>query len=107
MDYDKASDFEINKAVAEKLGYESVHWKAGSSVLLKGVLVTIKNYCNRPKDAWPIILENEISIRAWRTDNEWFAHHETPDFISTESGRMKNPLRAAMVVFLKMQDKPE
>jgi hypothetical protein len=55
---------------------------------------------NNPADAWPIIVENKINI-----DFQYgpWPIAEYDEYIFTD----KNPLRAAMVVFLMMQDHKE
>lgn len=68
---------EVNRAVSKKLGLELFEdgtvWERGQRV--------VKDYCNDPRDAWPIIIENKIDI-----------HHYA-----------SNPLRAAMLCFLAME----
>ena len=63
--------------------------------------------CNNPSDAWPIIVENEISVdpsgEAWQFDGEaakW--HYE--DGIYNNILCPKRPLRAAMICFLKIKE---
>ncbi len=55
--------------------------------------------CNNPSDAWPIIVDNEISINRWEISDDWradrFGHFDTGD---------DKPLRAAMIVFMKMNE---
>ncbi|HEJ9030308.1 TPA: DUF2591 family protein [Serratia marcescens] len=91
-DYSKMSDLDINVLVGEIQGF------ANKIAALNGM----RDYCNNPADAWPIIAENKINI----------------DFRdSLKAGPMaklcrdngiyavdKNPLRAAMIVFLMMKD---
>ena len=86
MNYETASDDEINKAVQ--------HLKQG-----KQLWYPLIDYCNNPSDAWPIIVENRISINNYEEDH-WEADHT--DYI--DSVYHINPLRAAMIVFLKMQE---
>jgi len=58
------------------------------------------NPCNNPADAWPIIVENKISLFAIRyTESMWQAEHPITGIFKHE-----NPLRAAMIVFLMMQE---
>ncbi|EMX8465054.1 DUF2591 family protein [Serratia marcescens] len=98
-DYSNMSDFEINAAVATvKFG----NWESNADIY---PLITSKriDYCNNPADAWPIIIENKISIismysggDSWQVDageDEEFVLHQ-----------QSNPLRAAMIVFLMMKD---
>ncbi|ATM86728.1 MULTISPECIES: phage protein NinX family protein [Yersinia] len=114
-DYSAMSDFELNKAVANYLGkpiqpdscqdmgnsgFADVIFQNGDS----------KDYCNSPADAWPIIVENKISLNWSETEKLWCAHvggvmiegcwcwDNNP--IHHHDG--SNPLRTAMIVFLMM-----
>lgn len=99
-DYSKMSDFEINSAVSMAMLTES---KNPSSKY-----VVVNDYCNNPADAWPIILENRISImQEIKCDCAAFGgfsmHHSGQadwDVCACD----KNPLRAAMIVFLMMRE---
>ncbi|CAJ1307496.1 hypothetical protein JRT83AECX_JRT83AEC_04904 [Escherichia coli] len=114
MDYSQLSDFEINKRVfkaivgAIPLGYP--HNADGRSVGNESNgNYRWYDYCNNPEDAWPIITENKISIMFDSTDMRYEGeYHEWCDAISScqKFGiqHQSNPLRAAMIVFLMMQD---
>ena len=105
-DYSKMSDFEINKAVAiNRGGYQGhvEHMKHGvkeSDRDSHGIFYFERDYCNNPSDAWQIITANRINVYA----------SEGPDFMPWMAGcggfmvSNKNPLRAAMIVFLMMQE---
>ena len=119
MNYEEMSDYEINRAVAAHLipcGYDpddkkqivellesfdkpegETHNGIGFDYRVCGTF----DPCNSPSDAWPIIVENKISIK-FRSgtdklscmaeyDNQTYSVHE-------------NPLRAAMIVYLIMQE---
>lgn len=101
-DYSKMSDFEINLRVAEivvdydcisRLPYTdmSVHWGDGANW-------HVFNPYNNPADAWSIIYQNGISIGIYG-HGEWGAATINHCHIDGT-----NPLRAAMIVFLKMQE---
>ncbi|HCR2016749.1 TPA: DUF2591 domain-containing protein [Enterobacter asburiae] len=119
MDYSQLSDFEINKLVAYALGnadvgrpfdeisgtacrftvFKNSGLNREGEIVMRPMIVT-KDFCNNPADAWPIIEGNRISIRNryegdWKAENEW---GESRFHVSC------NPLRAAMIVFLMMQD---
>ena len=106
MNYEEMSDFEINKQVAiNRGGYQGhvEHMQHGvkeSDRASHGLLFTERDYCNNPSDAWPIIVANRINVYA----------SEGPDFMPWMAGcggimvSNKNPLRAAMIVFLMMQE---
>ncbi|ONK52154.1 hypothetical protein BET08_09140 [Escherichia coli] len=97
MDYSKLSDAEINWKVAFHIGLRTVE-KAESGDF---------NPCSNPSDAWPIIVDNRITVMIDDTTNDWSAAL-VQDFCDTSafkhSNCHKNPLRAAMVTFLMMQD---
>lgn len=130
MDYSKMSDFEINKRVAIALDIDMHFYIPESEDSIKpGFLPTelgpiwqtsavfvgeftvsngnAFNPCNNPADAWPIIVENNISLildnpsSPMATSNcvGWYSDEEPPVHASNQ-----NPLRAAMIVFLMMQE---
>lgn len=89
-DYAGMSDFEINcrvhTEVMEISGLDS--FKA-------------KDYCNNPADAWPIITGSMISVRPVGNDGQLW---EAAGMDGMKADYDKNPLRAAMVVFLMMRE---
>ena len=107
MNYEQMSDFDINRLVAiNRGGYQGhvAHMQYGVKESDKdscGMFHFERDYCNNPSDAWPIIVANRINVYA----------SEGPDFMPWMAGcggfmvSNKNPLRAAMVVFLMMQEK--
>lgn len=102
MDYSQLSDFEINKRVAQLHGgfalTLAVHDEPPSG---KSFDPGRFDPCHNLADAWPIIESNRIGVMPseMKTKELWlstsgkgcYAYHE-------------NPLRAAMIVFLLMQD---
>ena len=114
--YEDKSDFEINKAVAWVLNLNVNSTKdydgairiqvsekpakgAGGGRI--GFHIEYYNPCNKASDAWPIIVENKISV-SW-VGSYWSAL--APLTNACNVGRsVDNPLRAAMIVFLKMQE---
>lgn len=127
-DYSKMSDFEINSAVhnalmkepykIEFLGNDRIRWVRGSTNVTTGKVEyskkSLKDYCNNPADAWTIIVGNKISIVS--LDNKWIAapvdtvidgitgDSEVCFYASYDAVSDVNPLRAAMIVFLMMQE---
>jgi hypothetical protein len=112
-DYSKMIDFEINKLVAIQLGMkpfcETTGWQGLTSkpyvdVIVRGAgRMGAFNPCNNPSDAWPIIVENNIAIVPCR--------HAIPQAWPTKFGMAskflvedRNPLRAAMIVYLMMKE---
>jgi hypothetical protein len=119
MDYSKLSDFEINKFVARVIdGIEvsddttaiDCYLSANKSNCVKWYKIDFddpKEFdlfdpCNNPSDAWPIIVENEISLDPRRTIKRlpWMAEGGCNQIYWCD----ENPLRAAMIVYLMMQD---
>ena len=113
MNYEEMSDFEINKQVAiNRGGYQGhvEHMQHGvkeSDRASHGLLFTERDYCNNPSDAWPIIVASRIMLNPYCADDLWKS--EVPcgfdGFFKTYATCYHhNPLRAAMVVFLMMQE---
>jgi len=113
MDYSKLSDFEINKRVADIEMNGTWHVKpshpdndTGGWLYGPNGIQTydLPDYCNNAADAWPIISQNKITLHApmsYDDLQEWLcfaANDSDADCMNT------NPLRAAMIVFLKMQE---
>lgn len=119
MDYRKLSDFEINNLVAISLGAkvtdsyrvgeerETVYYALnGDEFAIRSGFGNINDDfdpCNNPADAWPIIVERKINIEwhEWK-NSEWKPYALSN--ASTKSCYDNKPLRAAMIVFLMMQE---
>lgn len=111
MDYSKLSDVEINMAVAVIIHPGSTVIESKSRPPCACITGHFPNswadYCNNTADAWPIITENNISLifdnpsMPMATSNcvGWYSDEEPPIHASS-----LNPLRAAMIVFLMMQE---
>jgi len=107
-DYSKMSDFEINKELialecndGKVLDY--LAFADGATVGLyhkSSDYYDWLNYCNNPSDAWPIINRERIGVYP----------SEGPEFMPWIAAKNaisvtdKNPLRAAMIVYLMMKD---
>lgn len=116
MDYSVLHDAEINMKVCAILGlglsgHARIIRQGDASILLDDN-ETLVDYCNSPADAWPIIHQHGISIAFDKDEDEWLAWG---DFAFDQAGwDMKkepeiscahiNPLRAAMTVFLLLQE---
>lgn len=102
MDYSNLSDEQINLRVFEK-----AFGKLGTDKDMERIWSQGKfQPCNNPADAWPIIVENGITLAF--QDGNWWADNLAywVDGVEWSIGGIidKNPLRAAMIVFLMMQD---
>ncbi|UVX30232.1 hypothetical protein S13a_00026 [Klebsiella phage VLCpiS13a] len=91
-DYTKMSDFEISCKVAK-----ANNWTSKSFV--HEIHSGKWNPCQNPADAWPIIVENRIRINPILY-TKWMAE----DYLEDVSSCDENPLRAAMIAFLMMQE---
>lgn len=112
MNYETLSDFEINKAVAKmqwpdltplsKLDSSNARGDDNEVHFLRFGFYL--DYCNNPSDAWPIIFESKIHI-GWSYDDMWRAeitNQGQAGPFRKEEATDSNPLRAAMIVYLKM-----
>ena len=118
INYNKLSDFEINKRVAKTLNkYTPLNYPHEADKRSVGSLCSNDDYrwydyCNNPADAWSIIIQNKINIAFDCNENEWMAwgnfefDHCGWDMINEPSiyNSHENALRAAMTVFLMMQE---
>ncbi|HCB2161246.1 TPA: DUF2591 domain-containing protein [Escherichia coli] len=115
MDYSQLSDFEINKRVAICCGFAPEDCeiaKLGTSIVgvewddETGYAIKTVDYCKSPSDAEPIIVENRIGTIPAPENGLWKAAHRKVGSDSTpyHMTQDENPLRAAMIVFLMMQD---
>lgn len=127
MKYEDMSDFEINEAVALAVDFTpseiaiavndmAENIRDCDDALLrmampKGESFYGKNYCNNPSDAQSIIADNKIFII--HDDDTSFAGVVTHWANGGKSGRFDfesdcvmhvNPLRAAMIAFLKIKE---
>jgi hypothetical protein len=103
--YEQMSDEDINTEVLRVLYGDVVdYWSlsnCGTYLYDCGPVgdafykIELKDYCDNPADAWPIIVENKINI-----DFQYgvLPIAEYDEYIYTD----ENPLRAAMIVFLMM-----
>lgn len=111
MDYTQLSDFEINKRVAKALGHSIDDQRYGFASIgvfhSDGIAYKSYDYCNNPADAWPIMVDNQISILYEEAMGKWNAGKaywvDGVEWQITDDVMDKNPLRAAMLVFLMMQ----
>jgi hypothetical protein len=126
MDYSKLSDFEINKAVSEKLG---LHWHCkplshmnktmswlysdnyAQCDTARFVAIDLPDYCNSWADMGAIILNYGICLMSpihKSTNDKWEASWNESGGRWNGGGdirfRHKNPLRAAAIVYLMMGD---
>jgi len=107
--YDSATDFEINKAVAEALGWEYVKRNGDRVICHKSEKYSFTqsgmDYCNSPDDAWPIIMANNIVT--FPKDSKFIGRPFAKDYGGlriTHCETNEGLLRAAMVVYLKLME---
>jgi len=117
MDYSKLSEQEINMAIAEIIFPDRPVIESKSRPPCACVTGHSPSqwvdYCNNPADAWPIIFGHKLSLI--NADDEWLCVPDDTavDGTTGDDAQMiywgdghvhANPLRAAMVVFLMMQE---
>jgi hypothetical protein len=97
MNYDDKTDADINSMVSLLEGKEFI--RENGLVYAGGMLY---DPCNIPNDAWPIILDNGISLDAplQNINKDWMAR--AGGWNARVLG--ENPLRAAMIVYLMMSE---
>lgn len=125
-DYSKLSDFEINKIVCDVFWpyfeksseCKNKTFPQSSSVVYmeNGYGGFSRDYCNNPADAWPIVVENDIALLP-SCGFDWvaispltlngFSSYIDQSLHGCLQHNDMNPLRAAMIVFLMMQEKKE
>lgn len=109
MNYSEMSDAQINDAVAIARGSLIRKGKALSLYQVEGADLCT-DFCNSWADAGPIIEKHMICLAADvfaepQDGGKWVAQ---PAYgWDSERVRSNNPLRAAMIVFLMMQEKPD
>lgn len=117
--YEEMSDFEINKRVALIVGVtfngdgEPVRFVECDTGAYADFNEIEFDPCNNPEDAWPIVVENDIALLP-SCGFDWVAiSHLTLNGFSSYIDQSlhgclqhndMNPLRAAMIVFLKMNE---
>lgn len=114
MNYSQLSDFEINKRVCDvfwpgmkkssQCNNKAFPQNTSTVYMDNGYGGFSRDYCNNPADAWPIITANKISVYAMGEADKrggWGAEAFHPNDAYSFND---NPLRAAMIVFLMMQD---
>lgn len=113
MNYAEMSDFEINRLVGNLMfkglwackpgtsGNETDSWYYGDADASFMPLNPLPDYCNNPTDGWRIITGGLISIRPIGVDGCLW---EACGINGVKADYDKNPLRAAMVVFLMMKE---
>lgn len=120
-DYSKMSYFEINCEVLEVFNPDIKHMSlSGDSACFYDCgptgdgwnQIDIPNYCNNPADAWQIISDSRISIYFDQTIPEYDGEFKQwccaiSPCQNYQAQYQSNPLRAAMIVFLMMQEKKE
>lgn len=110
IDYSKMSDDEICKAAGDAIGLEWAelnqnynglcYWKDGD--------LFVFNPIRDPADAWPVVEQNKITMMhecdEWTAFGNLSIHHSGEanwEFCEYD----KKPFRAAMIVFLMMQER--
>ena len=98
------NELDLNKEIAEKLGFTEVKsfsiYPGKSEITVRGLhhdIWHVKDYCNNPADAWPIIQKYKISLQYEYMMGSWSADCVTHSILDD------SPLKAAMLCFLEME----
>lgn len=106
--YSEMTGFEINKSVAELEGLDCNvrQFFNEDGLKLNAVRTTsgYKNYLVNWSEAGPIIFENKIWLREMYGIWDAKGFPDSKHLFNQVSWQDKNPLRAAMIVFLMMKD---
>lgn len=112
MKFEEMSDLEISARVlhAKKIPHKIEH---GTCFIDHGFdggecVYVAFDPCNKPNDAWPIIVESRIAVIP-TTDNKWMSYgwrkwSGKVDYSPRKHFTHENPLRAAMICFLMMKE---
>lgn len=108
IDYSKLSDRDIDHLVLNVVYGVHVNDKDIHRCWSRGGF----KYTTNASEAWPIITEHGISLAFDKNDDEWVAWGDFAFDLAgwdmkeepAEYQHDKNPLRAAMIVFLQMQE---
>ena len=107
MDYSKLSDFDISRRIGNLTDVEWAELEGNYHPLCvwKSGRLEVFDPCNNAADAWPIIQQNLISLKPvslFVGVKGWLAWRGGDKFCAKAVGN--NPLRAAMIVYLMMQE---
>lgn len=105
------SDFEVNKALCIKLGYDVTGISEQRNMMTAAVI----DYCNNPNDIMPLAFERKISLIQWCESGSYTAVSDSAVFFgvsndfSVKDSKYKqyedmNPLRAIACLLLMMED---
>ena len=123
MNYEEMSNYEINKEVSKcwseiskNLNLEDTEitfndenetvYVISENGVFEWLPVTYFDPCNNPNDAFPIIVDNGISLVWMDAKVSYYEAHGINEEIWDEDWHSQHPnaLRAAMICFLKMKD---
>lgn len=104
------TEFEINKAVADRLNLNTIAYDRVEIVLLDDMDATQFDPCNNAQQAWDIMLANDIGITQCLHDDDYCAYRGlwgegesfNPEHLTCNSEFFFNskPFVAAMLLFL-------
>ena len=102
--YEDLSDFEIECKVVKALDRKVLNYNKEKELLVVKSKTLVGGFkpCSIPNHAWAIIIDNKLKISPYTRGNWMVARYKVgfPDIEVID----KNPLRAAMICFLKMKD---
>ncbi|RKS87286.1 uncharacterized protein DUF2591 [Orbus hercynius] len=109
--YSGLSDFEVNKLVAEKLGYKYSCDDTQGAVLVESIssgyggfktIILSKNYCFDYSEVFKLMIDNKLDLDFNPLTNSWSCRKRTnKKYISSLN---ENPCRAIAECFLLIKD---
>lgn len=109
MNWNEASDLEINKRIAEIEGFAVTTVMGDSVYCMKDVVYGIyRNFCNVPNDAWPLILKHKVDIdhNVGSCSVDLYLYLEKESLITYQVAH-KNILREAMILICRANEVKE
>lgn len=107
MNYEKMSDLEINRAVADHDGGYIGDCGHGEDLVKvgkkwRGIMMYLENdYCGNPNDTWHLIVKHKLCIQPPHIGSDLWFCFDVESGVTTSD---KNPLRAAAITFIKLMD---
>jgi len=109
MNYEDMNDAQINKTIATKLAAAMYDGSGFNDLFAQLELSANRDYCSDPAAAWPIIVNEQIDLLFDKYSGDGCTAIGTSSKLdeygcSTLECTDSNPLRAAMIVYLKMKE---
>jgi len=110
--YSGMSDFEVNKKIANLLGFKNITKGSNQEILVESVscgyggfktVIIEKNYCSYYPDAFNLMINNKMDLRFNQIKQQWVSKFSTIRDSSLVTLN-ENPCRAIAECYLLMKD---